>query len=112
MFDDARHAVDSANFFAIVDRHGENQRHRVARHQTGTQQRSSSYFQLAVDLIRNGRDLWTWDSRGNTLIPPTHKDIMGYCQPNWISSYTMTLLPLRRTWPKTLALLRALSTWG
>jgi hypothetical protein len=30
---------------------------------------------------------WGWDSRSNTLIPPTNKDIMGYCEPNWIGAY-------------------------
>lgn len=30
---------------------------------------------------------WGWDSRSNTLMPPTDKDIMGYCEPNWISAY-------------------------
>jgi hypothetical protein len=31
---------------------------------------------------------WGWDSRTNRLMAPTSKDVMGYCQPNWISSYT------------------------
>jgi hypothetical protein len=30
---------------------------------------------------------WGWDSRTNMLEPPTNKDIMGYCEPNWISAY-------------------------
>ncbi|MET0340688.1 MAG: M66 family metalloprotease [Polyangiales bacterium] len=31
---------------------------------------------------------WGWDSRTSKLLPPSYKDIMGYCQPNWISAYT------------------------
>ena len=38
---------------------------------------------------------WGWDSRTSKLLPPTHKDIMGYCQPNWISAYTYTGLAER-----------------
>ncbi len=30
---------------------------------------------------------WGWDSRSNTLMSPTDKDIMGYCEPNWIGAY-------------------------
>jgi len=36
-----------------------------------------------------------WDSRSGKLIPPTNKDIMGYCQPNWISAYTYAALATR-----------------
>ena len=28
---------------------------------------------------------WGWNSRTGALTPPTHKDVMGYCKPNWIS---------------------------
>lgn len=38
---------------------------------------------------------WGWDSRTSTLKAPTHKDIMGYCQPNWISAYTYGALATR-----------------
>jgi hypothetical protein len=38
---------------------------------------------------------WGWDSRSNKLIPATHKDIMGYCSPNWISAYTYGALATR-----------------
>ncbi|MDB4975867.1 MAG: hypothetical protein JWN48_4208 [Myxococcaceae bacterium] len=34
---------------------------------------------------------WGWDSRSNTLMPPTNKDIMGYCEPNWIGAYNYNL---------------------
>ncbi|MDB4985603.1 MAG: hypothetical protein JWN04_781 [Myxococcaceae bacterium] len=34
---------------------------------------------------------WGWDSRSNTLMPPSDKDIMGYCEPNWISTYNYSL---------------------
>ncbi|MET0342231.1 MAG: hypothetical protein ABW252_14600 [Polyangiales bacterium] len=38
---------------------------------------------------------WGWNSRTNALIPPTSKDIMGYCQPFWISPYTYQALAVR-----------------
>jgi hypothetical protein len=38
---------------------------------------------------------WGWDSRTNRLMAPTSKDIMGYCQPNWISGYTYSALARR-----------------
>ncbi|MET0342036.1 MAG: M66 family metalloprotease [Polyangiales bacterium] len=38
---------------------------------------------------------WGWDNRNNTLYPPTHKDVMGYCRPNWISAYTYVELAKR-----------------
>lgn len=38
---------------------------------------------------------WGWDSRTNMLQPPTHKDIMGYCEPNWISAYNYGALATR-----------------
>ena len=38
---------------------------------------------------------WGWDSRTSKLLPPSYKDIMGYCQPNWISAYTYTGLAER-----------------
>lgn len=28
-----------------------------------------------------------WDVRTGELIPPTHNDLMGYCQPRWVSDY-------------------------
>lgn len=38
---------------------------------------------------------WGWDSRSGTLLPPTHKDVMGYCSPDWISPYTYAALAER-----------------
>lgn len=38
---------------------------------------------------------WGWDSRIGKLLPPSYKDIMGYCQPNWISAYTYAALAER-----------------
>ena len=38
---------------------------------------------------------WGWDSRINKLMPPTDKDIMGYCQPNWISQYNYGAIATR-----------------
>jgi hypothetical protein len=38
---------------------------------------------------------WGWDNRTSKLLPPNYKDIMGYCQPNWISAYTYTGLAER-----------------
>lgn len=38
---------------------------------------------------------WGWDSRISALMPPTDKDIMGYCQPNWISQYNYSALATR-----------------
>ena len=29
-----------------------------------------------------------YDSGSQTLVPPTHADLMGYCDPNWISDYS------------------------
>lgn len=31
---------------------------------------------------------WGWDSGRNALMAPTLKDVMGYCDPTWISDYT------------------------
>ncbi len=33
--------------------------------------------------------VWGYDARGDTLVPPTTPDVMGYCghRPNWISDY-------------------------
>jgi hypothetical protein len=28
-----------------------------------------------------------WDIRTGELVPPTHNDLMGYCQPRWVSDY-------------------------
>ncbi|MCH9680130.1 MAG: hypothetical protein K0V04_01750 [Deltaproteobacteria bacterium] len=28
-----------------------------------------------------------WDDRTETFVPPTHNDVMGYCQPRWVSDY-------------------------
>jgi len=38
---------------------------------------------------------WGWDSRTNMLQPPSNKDIMGYCEPNWISPYNYAGLAAR-----------------
>ncbi|MET0286117.1 MAG: hypothetical protein ABW352_16670, partial [Polyangiales bacterium] len=38
---------------------------------------------------------WGWDSRRNMLVPPTNKDIMGYCEPNWIGVYNYAGLAAR-----------------
>ena len=38
---------------------------------------------------------WGWDSRTNMLQPPSNKDIMGYCEPNWISAYNYAALAAR-----------------
>lgn len=38
---------------------------------------------------------WGWDARVNKLIAPNYKDIMGYCQPNWISGFTYAALAQR-----------------
>jgi hypothetical protein len=35
---------------------------------------------------------WGYDLRLGTLIPPTRKDLMGYCQPQWISDYNYQAL--------------------
>jgi hypothetical protein len=35
---------------------------------------------------------WGWDLRSNKLHPPSAKDIMGYCEPAWISDYTYNAL--------------------
>ena len=39
--------------------------------------------------------IWGWNSRTGALTAPTHKDVMGYCQPNWISAYTYQALAVR-----------------
>lgn len=33
---------------------------------------------------------WGYDPRNGTLVPSTHKDIMSYCGPQWISDYYFT----------------------
>lgn len=38
---------------------------------------------------------WGWDARKDLLIPPTHKDIMGYCATNWIGAYHYNAIALR-----------------
>ncbi|MET0341525.1 MAG: hypothetical protein ABW252_11040 [Polyangiales bacterium] len=38
---------------------------------------------------------WGWNSRTGVFNAPTHKDVMGYCRPNWISAYTYQALALR-----------------
>lgn len=38
---------------------------------------------------------WGWDSRSDTLMPPTDKDIMGYCEPNWIGVYNYAAIATR-----------------
>lgn len=50
--------------------------------------------------------VWGWDSRNGSLYPPTHKDVMGYCRPNWISAYTYTALAVRSQAVNTRALLQ------
>lgn len=34
--------------------------------------------------------IWGYDSRDGSLVPPTHKDLMSYCGPEWISRYQFT----------------------
>lgn len=36
-----------------------------------------------------------WDSRTSEIVSPTRKDVMGYCEPRWISSYTYRELAKR-----------------
>jgi hypothetical protein len=51
---------------------------------------------------------WGWDNRSNKLISPTtHKDVMGYCSPNWISAYTYAALAARSKAVNTLAFVHA-----
>ena len=38
---------------------------------------------------------WGWDSRSKTLMSTTNKDMMGYCEPTWISDYTYSALAAR-----------------
>ncbi|MFT3925639.1 MAG: M66 family metalloprotease [Myxococcales bacterium] len=38
---------------------------------------------------------WGWDARSKTLMQPTLKDMMGYCEPTWISDYTYSALAAR-----------------
>jgi len=39
--------------------------------------------------------VWGWDSRDGTLQSPTAADVMGYCDPSWISDYTYEALAAR-----------------
>jgi hypothetical protein len=48
---------------------------------------------------------WGWDSRSDTLMPPTHKDVMGYCSPDWISPYTYGALAGRSLRVNSLSLI-------
>ena len=41
--------------------------------------------------------VWGWDSRDGTLQSPSDKDVMGYCNPTWISDYTYRALATRST---------------
>lgn len=38
---------------------------------------------------------WGWDNRTGALVPPSNKDVMGYCNPTWMSAYTYSLLATR-----------------
>ncbi|MET0339931.1 MAG: hypothetical protein ABW252_02975 [Polyangiales bacterium] len=38
---------------------------------------------------------WGWDFRTGGLVPPTNKDVMGYCNPTWMSAYTYSLIATR-----------------
>lgn len=38
---------------------------------------------------------WGWDSRSGALVPATHKDVMSYCNPTWISAYNYSALAQR-----------------
>jgi hypothetical protein len=38
---------------------------------------------------------WGWDARSKALVAPTLKDMMGYCDPTWISDYTYNALAIR-----------------
>jgi hypothetical protein len=38
---------------------------------------------------------WGWDSRTSAFHPPTHKDIMSYCDPHWISGYNYAAIAKR-----------------
>ncbi|MEY2930515.1 MAG: hypothetical protein RL033_1264 [Pseudomonadota bacterium] len=38
---------------------------------------------------------WGWDSRENVLQWPDDKDVMGYCSPRWMSTYTYAALAER-----------------
>jgi hypothetical protein len=38
---------------------------------------------------------WGWDSRTSALHPPTHKDIMSYCDPHWISGFNYAAIAKR-----------------
>ncbi len=43
-----------------------------------------------------GIGAWGWDSRNNTLQSPSNtKDVMGYCNPTWMSDYTYKALATR-----------------
>ena len=33
---------------------------------------------------------WGYNDRDGSLVPPTHKDLMAYCDPGWISGYNFT----------------------
>ncbi len=51
--------------------------------------------------------IWGYDFRDKTLHPPTEKDIMGYCQPTWISDYYYKKLMTRSKTLNLRASLRA-----
>jgi hypothetical protein len=38
---------------------------------------------------------WGWDQRSGALVPPGEKDVMGYCDPTWISEYNYGLIAER-----------------
>jgi hypothetical protein len=39
--------------------------------------------------------VWGWDSRSGALMPPTHKDVMSYCDPHWIGEYNYGAIAAR-----------------
>ncbi len=45
-----------------------------------------------------GTGVWGWDSRNGSLKNPAQmKDVMGYCDPSWVSDYTYDALATRST---------------
>ena len=63
-----------------------------------------------------GIGAWGWDARGGRLVPPHTSDLMGYCDPQWISDYQFTnALRFRlkdEARPTSSVTARALLVWG
>lgn len=43
-------------------------------------------------------NVWGWNSRTNSVVPPSESDLMGYCSNQWISDWTISQVAARRAY--------------